>query len=97
MLGSEWLDETEIFNGSENSLVMVQSYTHEFQCSFKLQHYPFDTQVNLNISFNVKFLDKRMSSACKNSSLFFNCPKYFISTEGALRLPTAYDNHPNDL
>ena len=47
-LGYSWLDETEIFNGSENSLVMVQSYTHEFQCSFKLQHYPFDTQVNLN-------------------------------------------------
>ena len=24
---------------------MVQSYTHEIQCNFKLQHYPFDTQV----------------------------------------------------
>ena len=39
-------DETEIFNGSENSLVMVQSYSHEFQCTFELQHYPFDTQVS---------------------------------------------------
>ena len=47
-LGYEWLDETEIFNGSENSLVMVQSYTHEFQCTFQLQHYPFDTQVSIS-------------------------------------------------
>ena len=40
------LDETEIFKGEENSLVMVQSYTHEFQCVFQLEQYPFDTQVS---------------------------------------------------
>ena len=44
ILGNE-LDETEIFKGSENSLVMVQSYTHEFQCVYQLENYPFDTQV----------------------------------------------------
>ena len=36
----------EIFKGGENSLVMVQSYTHEFQCVYQLEKYPFDTQVN---------------------------------------------------
>ena len=40
------LDETEIFKGEENSLVMAQSYTHEFQCVYQLEHYPFDTQVS---------------------------------------------------
>ena len=43
------LDETEIFKGEENSLVMTQSYTHEFQCVYQLERYPFDMQV---ISFN---------------------------------------------
>ena len=41
----EMLEEAEIFKGTENSLSMVQSYTHEFQCVYQLQHYPFDTQV----------------------------------------------------
>ena len=39
------LDESEHFKGGENSLIMTQSYTHEFQCVYKLQRYPFDTQV----------------------------------------------------
>ena len=39
------LDEIELFQGRENSLVMVQSYTHEFQCVYQLEDYPFDTQV----------------------------------------------------
>ena len=52
ILGDE-LDETEIFKGSENSLVMVQSYTHEFQCTFQLQHYPFDTQVSNSQNYKI--------------------------------------------
>ena len=43
--GSEVLDEIEIFKGEENSLSMVQSYTHKFQCVFQLENYPFDNQV----------------------------------------------------
>ena len=39
------LDETYLFKGSENSLVMTQSYTHDFQCVYQLERYPFDTQV----------------------------------------------------
>ena len=45
MSGLESVDETEIFNGSLNSLVMNQTYTHTFQCKYKLSFYPFDTQV----------------------------------------------------
>ena len=41
----EVLDETYLFEGSENSLVMTQSYTHDFQCVYQLERYPFDTQV----------------------------------------------------
>ena len=40
------------FKGQENSLIMTQSYTHEFQCVYQLEIYPFDTQVrtwNLSI------------------------------------------------
>ena len=40
------IDETEIFKGEENSLVMIQTYTHTFQCNYQLSTYPFDTQVN---------------------------------------------------
>ena len=46
--GYEVLDEIEIFKGNENSLSMVQSYTHEFQCVYQLESYPFDSQVETN-------------------------------------------------
>ena len=39
------MDEAETFEGSENSLTMKQTYTHEFQCQYQLNRYPFDTQV----------------------------------------------------
>ena len=45
MSGLESVDETEIFKGAENSLVMNQTYTHTFQCNYKLSYYPFDSQV----------------------------------------------------
>ena len=48
--GLDTVDETEIFSGHENSLVMNQTYTHTFQCQFKLSAYPFDTQVNVENS-----------------------------------------------
>lgn len=43
--GMEEVDEAEIFQGRENRLTMYQTYTHEFQCVYKLTRYPFDTQV----------------------------------------------------
>ena len=42
--GLEEVDEREIFKGSENRLIMTQTYTHEFQCVYKLDNYPFDKQ-----------------------------------------------------
>ena len=50
MKGLDFVDETEFFHGSKNSLVMNQSYTHIFQCNYELAHYPFDTQVNISFS-----------------------------------------------
>ena len=44
--GLEEVDEAEIFEGDENTLMMTQTYTREFQCKYKLQQYPFDTQAN---------------------------------------------------
>ena len=41
------VDEAEIFGGQENKLTMVQTYTWMFQCEYKLQKYPFDTQVSV--------------------------------------------------
>ena len=35
--GLEYIDETEIFRGSENSLIMNQTYTHKFQCNQRFQ------------------------------------------------------------
>ena len=45
MSGLESIDETEIFSGIENSLIMNQTYTHTFQCNYDLSFYPFDSQV----------------------------------------------------
>ena len=45
LAGHEVLDETYLFMGEEDSLIMTQSYTHDFQCIYKLEKYPFDTQV----------------------------------------------------
>ena len=46
------IDEAEILQGAENRLRMEQTYTHAFQCVFKLSKYPFDTQVSLNTDLN---------------------------------------------
>ena len=43
--GADKVDEAEIFDGADNNLTMFQTYTHEFQCQYQLQAYPFDTQV----------------------------------------------------
>ena len=51
--GLEQADEIEIFQGKENTLTMNQTYSKEFQCRFKLQRYPFDTQVIRSKSANV--------------------------------------------
>ena len=45
------VDETYLFKGSQNSLVMTQSYTHDFQCVYQLERYPFDTQVRYKNKF----------------------------------------------
>ena len=43
--GPDMLEETEIFEGLQNSLLMSQTYTREFQCAFEFVKYPFDTQI----------------------------------------------------
>ena len=48
------MDEREIFEGSENTLNMTQTYTHEFQCVYQLDSYPFDTQVNTSKYIELK-------------------------------------------
>ena len=47
--GLEDVDETEVFKGEENSLIMQQTYTHKFQCVYQLKKYPFDTQVRKHV------------------------------------------------
>ena len=39
------VDEMEIFEGRENRITMVQTYSKKFHCTYLLQNYPFDTQV----------------------------------------------------
>ena len=45
--GLDEVDEAEIFEGAENTLTMIQTYTEEFQCQYMLQRYPFDTQAKM--------------------------------------------------
>ena len=60
--GNHVLDETEIFKGSENSLVMSQTYTRTFQCLYKLSAYPFDTQVSHSSPIIFEFLFRHAPS-----------------------------------
>ena len=60
--GFEMVDETEVFKGKENSLVMTQTYTHEFQCVFLLERYPFDTQVSKTLELNNFFRSALLTS-----------------------------------
>jgi hypothetical protein len=39
------VEEIEIFEGAENPIVMLQLYTKEFKCTYRLMVFPFDTQV----------------------------------------------------
>ena len=61
MSGPDFVDETEVFSGSHNSLVMNQSYTHTFQCNYQLAHYPFDTQVDSYSSSSHYFISFRLA------------------------------------
>ena len=42
------LDEIEIFEGKDNPISMIQSYTKPFKCNYDLMYFPFDTQVETN-------------------------------------------------
>ena len=53
----EKVDEREIFKGSENHLTLEQTYTHEFQCRYELENYPFDKQ-ECSINMTTTKLDK---------------------------------------
>ena len=55
----EEVDEKEIFEGSENRLTLEQTYTHEFQCLYRLQSYPFDKQ-ECSINMKTTKLDNPM-------------------------------------
>ena len=50
------VDEIEMFSGEENRLSMQQTYTHQFQCLYKLSRYPFDTQ-ECTIKMNTRIID----------------------------------------
>ena len=54
--GVEVVDETEVFQGAENTLTMNQTYTWEFQCQYALQNYPFDPQVFDNNVLSFHFI-----------------------------------------
>ena len=57
--GLEEVDEREIFKGSENRLVLRQTYTHEFQCVYNLHNYPFDKQT---CSIDIRTSDRESST-----------------------------------
>ena len=55
----EEVDEKEIFKGFENRLTLEQTYTHQFQCLYVLQRYPFDKQ-KCSINMTTTKLDNPM-------------------------------------
>ena len=40
-------DEIEIFEGDQNPLTMIQSYTKDFKCLYAMSSFPFDTQASM--------------------------------------------------
>ena len=40
-------DEIEIFEGDENPLTLIQSYTKDFKCLYAMSSFPFDTQASM--------------------------------------------------
>ena len=50
--GIDVLDEVEVFEGNENPITMVQSYTKPFKCKYDLLFFPFDTQVGVKLKFS---------------------------------------------
>jgi hypothetical protein len=49
---NSYLQEDEMFNGTENSLVYFRSYKMTLLCEFQQQYYPFDYQT---CTIKVKF------------------------------------------
>ena len=43
------MEEINIFEGIENKITFQQVYSKTFKCVYKLQLYPFDTQVNSRV------------------------------------------------
>ena len=41
------MEEINIFEGDENSIIFQQVYAKKFECVYQLQLYPFDTQVDI--------------------------------------------------
>ena len=47
--GIEHVDEVEIFEGRENKITMSQTYSKSFHCTYRLQYFPFDSQVRTTL------------------------------------------------
>ena len=45
--GLENVDEAEIFDGRDNKLTLIQTYSKKFHCTYLLHNFPFDNQVKL--------------------------------------------------
>ena len=59
MIGSNYVTNGEEFSGRENPLVFTRYYEKIFNCDFKLERYPFDSQVcYMQVTLNMES-DKR--------------------------------------
>ena len=47
--GVDVVDEIEVFEGSENPVILMQAYTKVFKCEYHLATFPFDTQVAFTV------------------------------------------------
>ena len=49
------MEEINIFEGDENSIIFQQVYAKKFECVYQLQLYPFDTQSGKEIYLKATF------------------------------------------
>ena len=61
-------------------MMMSQKYTHEFQCSFDLNDYPFDRQVNQHTYCHLLRPSKGCTSRLSAYDLLFNIECILVYT-----------------
>ena len=92
----EEVDEREIFKGSENHLTLKQTYTHQFQCLYRLGNYPFDKQ-ECSINMTTTELDNPMMTLVPKQLLMEQDPDMTLYNMEEWRVSYRNESDPREV